>query len=260
MTHPDPPCVCQVGGMVRPKGGPGGEQEERNLSLPSCNGRRMGTTAQCGSRAPGHRQVLGLGQRKWGAGGRGWSLRGRRNSSSSRPEAKAAAIVLMSSRKWWEFVKGGPQGPGIPERVRGPPAPSFHSREAQQEGGRDPEQVSPGPPDRRGATGAKEVQGFRTAAEGSLGQASSQLAVPGAHQCPGQSGLCHTDLETLPVPGASRERRGSPGPNEALLKGASAVTALGPPTRAQNASGSSAQKSRVRAWRRTQVVPNPEAT
>lgn len=33
---------------------------------------------------------------------------GEEEQPSSRPEAKAAAIVLMSSRKWWEFVKGGP--------------------------------------------------------------------------------------------------------------------------------------------------------
>lgn len=32
---------------------------------------------------------------------------GGRSSSRSRPEAKSAAIVLMSWRKWWEFVKGG---------------------------------------------------------------------------------------------------------------------------------------------------------
>lgn len=56
------------------------------------------------------------------------------NSSSSRPEAQAAAIALMSSRKWWEFVKGGPQGPGIPERVKGQPASSSHSRGAARAG------------------------------------------------------------------------------------------------------------------------------
>lgn len=43
-------------------------------------------------------RLLGPGQTKSGAGSWGWPLAGR--SSRSRPEAKAAAIVLRSWRKW----------------------------------------------------------------------------------------------------------------------------------------------------------------
>ena len=64
-----------------------------------------GTKLCVGAELQATARLLGLGHRKWGAGS--WGSGGGK-SSRSRPEEKAAAIVLMSWRKWWEFVKGGP--------------------------------------------------------------------------------------------------------------------------------------------------------
>lgn len=121
--------------------------------------------AQRGSRAPGHIQAPQPGAEKVGSRQRG-AVRvgdgqggGGRSNSGSKPEAKAevTTIALMSWRKQWES-EGRGQGPGIPGRVKGQPAPRSHSQRSckgtrlrGRGGGRSSLHSAPGPQKGRGA-------------------------------------------------------------------------------------------------------------
>lgn len=128
-------------------------------------------------------------------------LRGRRRRSSS-SRGKGSCRCAYVIKEVVGVCKRAPptQGPGIPERVKGQPASSSHSKEAAKARGlagggrggsphsafRDPEQVSPGPRDRRGAgpkargyLGQRKAEASGQQREGAPGQAFSQLAVPG---------------------------------------------------------------------------------
>lgn len=121
--------------------------------------------AQRGGRAPGHIQAPQPGAEKVGSRQRG-AVRvgdgqggGGRSNSGSKPEAKAevTTIALMSWRKQWES-EGRGQGPGIPGRVKGQPAPRSHSQRSckgtrlrGRGGGRSSLHSAPGPQKGRGA-------------------------------------------------------------------------------------------------------------
>lgn len=196
-------CVRQVGDS---QGLKGAQELSRKRTIFPCDGRRTQNEVQCGSRAPGHRQTAGARNGKSGEQAGAGSLGcGEEEQQSSRPEAKAAAIVLMSSRKWWEFVKGAPRalefqkGSKVTlllaltqEKLQ---RPERLSRRGQGHFSAlclgDPEQVPPGPQHRR-RTGLK-VRGYlgqrqaRAAGQqqqwkGAYGQAFSQLAVGGGGQ------------------------------------------------------------------------------
>lgn len=95
-----------------------------------------------------------------GGQGGGWSGWGREEQQRvQKPEAKAevTAIALMSWRKQWES-EGRGQGPGIPGRVKGQPAPRSHSQRSckgtrlrGRGGGRSSLHSAPGPQKGRGA-------------------------------------------------------------------------------------------------------------
>lgn len=75
--------------------GEGGQSVSRERKT-VCVVEGWGTKLSVGAGLQATSGLPGLGQRKWGAGSWGWSLVGRRSSSRSRPQGKAAAIVLMS--------------------------------------------------------------------------------------------------------------------------------------------------------------------
>lgn len=106
MTGPGPSprqLRVRVGVSTAPEGG-WEAAGKGNLSV-WWRDRQPSSEAQSGSSTRGYIQAGA-----WGRESREQQLGvvpGGRSSGGSRPEAKSAAIVLMSWRKWWELVKGG---------------------------------------------------------------------------------------------------------------------------------------------------------